>query len=190
MNKNPNRHRSAPHASAKSGLPVIAAVFIAMALMTLITACGYVLVGTGPLPAGIKRVQVPLFENKTTRFELDLKLTRAVINEFVSRGSVEITTDAAKADAVLKGLITNYIVNPIAFSNQKTADRYDILVVADITLTDVRTGKIIYANPSYQYKTEYQVPQGADFESSESEALDVMAKLFARGLIVAILEGF
>ena len=34
----------------------------------------------------MKMIRVPLFENRTTRFELDLKLTQAVINELVSRG--------------------------------------------------------------------------------------------------------
>jgi hypothetical protein len=40
------------------------------------------------------------------------------------------------------------------------------------------------------FKTDYQVPQGSDFESSQSTALDTLAQLYARSLIVAILEGF
>jgi hypothetical protein len=59
-----------------------------------------------------------------------------------------------------------------------------------VTLKETKSGRVIYANPSFNYKTDYQVPQGQDFESSETEALDNLAKLFARGLIVAILEGF
>jgi hypothetical protein len=154
------------------------------------SACGYMLVGSGALPPGIRTIRVPVFENRTTRFELDIKLTRAVINELVSRGKIQVTTDADKADAVLEGRILDFIVNPIAFSNQRTADRYDVLVVVDVTLKETKSGRVIYANPSFNYKTDYQVPQGQDFESSETEALDNLAKLFARGLIVAILEGF
>jgi hypothetical protein len=152
--------------------------------------CGYLPVGTGStLPASIRRVQVPLFENRTTRFQLDLKLTQAVIDEFVARGKVEITTDAAKADAQLIGRILAFTATPVAFSN-KTADRYEIQVVTEITLKEANTDKVIFTNPSYAFKTDYQVPQGSDFESSQSKALDVLAQLFARSLIVAILEGF
>jgi len=162
----------------------------ALGVCAAATSCGYRFVGSGSLPPAIKRIQVPLFKNMTTRFELDLKLTQAVINEFVARGKVEITTDAAKADAVLVGRILNFVVNPIAFSNQKTADRYDITVVAEITLKATKTDAIIYANPAYTFRTDYQVPQGSDFESSESEAITSLAQLFARSLIVVILEGF
>jgi hypothetical protein len=162
--------------------------FLAACLWT--AACGYRLVGTGgSLPPEIKRIQVPLFENRTTRFQLDLKLTQAVIDEIVARGKVGITTDASKADAVLIGRILTFTATPIAFSN-KTADRYDILVVTEITLKETKTDRVIFSNPSYIFHTDYQVPQGTDFESSQSKALDTLAQLYARNLIVAILEGF
>jgi hypothetical protein len=162
--------------------------FLAVCLFA--AACGYHLVGTGgSLPAEIRRIRVPLFENRTTRFQLDLKLTNAVIDEFVSRGKVEITTDAAKADAVLVGRILTFIATPIAFSN-KTADRYEIRVVTEIVLKNAKTDQVLFSNPSYMFKTDYQVPQGSDFESSQSTALDTLAQLYARSLIVAILEGF
>jgi hypothetical protein len=153
-------------------------------------ACGYRPVGTGgTLPAAIRRIRVPLFENRTTIFQLDLKLTQAVIDEFVARGKVEITTDAAKADAILIGRILSCTATPVAFSN-KTADRYEIHVVTEITLKESKTDTVLFTNPSYPFKTDYQVPQGSDFDSSQSKALDILAQLYARSLIVAILEGF
>ncbi len=161
-----------------------------MALCLFAAACGYRPVGTGgSLPVEIRRIQVPLFENRTTRFQLDLKLTQAVIEEFVARGKVEITTDASKADAVLIGRILAFTATPVAFSN-KTADRYEIQVVTEIVLKNTKTDLVIFSNPSLRFKTDYQVPQGSDFESSQSTALDTLAQLYARSLIVAILEGF
>jgi hypothetical protein len=160
MNERPDQRRTRPFRPAR------VAVWAALAAAVLLAcACGYMPVGTGALPPGIRTIRVPLFENRTTRFELDLKLTQAVINELVSRGKIQVTTDADKADAVLEGRILNFIVNPIAFSDQRTADRYDVLVVADVTLKEAKGGRVIYANPSFSYKTDYQVPQGQDFES-------------------------
>lgn len=131
-----------------------------------------------------------MFKNLTTRYELDLKLTRSVIDEFVARGKVEITSDMENADAILVGEITSFTVNPIAFSEKATADRYNIIVVAKITLNDLVQRKIIYSNPAYIYQKEYEVPEGTDFETIETEAVGKIAEEFARSVIITILEGF
>jgi outer membrane lipopolysaccharide assembly protein LptE/RlpB len=153
--------------------------------------CGYNLRGTGSfLPPNIKRMNIPMFKNLTTRFELDLKLTQSVIDEMVARGKVEITANMESADAILIGEITSFNVTPIAFSKEATADRYNITVAAKITLKDLANQKIIFSNPNFQYLEEYEVPEGVDFETVESEALDKVAVKFARSLVSTILEGF
>lgn len=153
--------------------------------------CGYHLRGTGSfLPGHIKKISIPMFKNLTTRFELDLKITQSVIDEFVTRGKVEITPDIEKADAVLIGEIVSFAVNPIAFSGQGMADRYSITVVAKIVLRDLVKQRVIFSNPSFPYVEEYQVPEGADFESMETEAINKVAEKFARSLVITLLEGF
>jgi outer membrane lipopolysaccharide assembly protein LptE/RlpB len=159
-----------------------------------VAGCGYRLRGTGNLrdvlPAYVKKICVPLFKNDTTRFELDKKLTEGVIDEFVSRGKVEITSDAASADATLTGEILRFVAAPSGFSAQGSADHYTIYVVASVVLTDMKNKKVIYSNPSYVYNEDYEVPQGKDFESVETEALKKIAVKFARNLVLTILEGF
>jgi hypothetical protein len=153
--------------------------------------CGYHLRGTGSsLPPHIKVLNVPMFANRTTRFELDLKLTQGVIDEMVARGKVEITDDADSADALLIGEILSFHANPIGFGEDATADRYSIAIVAKVVLRDVAQKKVIFSNPHFVYQGEYEIPEGADFESVETEAINEMAVKFARSLVVAILEGF
>lgn len=153
--------------------------------------CGYHLRGTGSfLPSHIKRVNVPMFRNSTTRFELDLKLTHSVIDELVARGKVDIAEDVKNADAVLIGEIVSFRAIPIAVSREASADRYNIIVVTSITFKDLVTNKVIFSNPNFRYQTEYGVPEGTDFETMESEALDSIAVKFARSLVTNILEGF
>ena len=131
-----------------------------------------------------------MFKNLTTRFELDVKLTKKVIDEIVARGKVEIIGDMTSADAVLLGEITSFSVTPIAFSRDASADRYNITIVASITLRDLVNQKDVFSNPHFVYQGEYEVPQGTDFESVESEALEAIAEKFARSLVSTILEGF
>lgn len=153
--------------------------------------CGYHLRGTGSsLPSHITRVYVPMFTNSTTRFELELKLTQKVIDEMVARGKVDVTSDKASAEAALTGDVISFIANPIAFSGEGSADRYNITVVAKITLRDLTTNRVIFSNPNFAYQEEYEVPEGTDFETVESEAIDKVAEKFARSLMITILEGF
>ncbi len=166
-------------------------IFLLLTVCLLFVHCGYRLRGTGSfLPSHIKRVNVPMFKNMTTRFELDLKLTQKVIDELVARGKVEISGETQSADAVMIGEILSFSATPIAFSKDASADRYNITVVASIVLKDLVNQKVIFSNPSFRYQGEYEVPEGADFERVESEALDSIAEKFARSLVSTILEGF
>ena len=170
--------------------PAVAAVLMAAALLAG-AGCGYRLRGTGSsLPPQVRTMSVPVFKNLTTRFELDVKLTRAVINELVARGKVAISADPAGADAVLEGEITGFTATPIGFSGGNQADKYKITVTAKVTLKDRSSAKPLFANPAFVYQQEYDVPPGASFESLETEAIDKIAEKFARSLVVSILEGF
>ena len=165
---------------------------LALFLICLVLSqCGYHLRGTGSfLPEHIQEIHIPMFKNLTTRFQLDLKLTQAVIDEVVTRGKVEISGDPTTADAILIGEISSFEAIPIAFGVEASADRYNIIVATKIVLRDLVNNKIIYSNPGFSYQYEYQVPEGADFESVESEALDKLAERFARSLVITMLEGF
>ncbi len=166
-------------------------IFFMLFVCLVLSQCGYHLRGTGSfLPEHIQEIHIPMFKNLTTRFELDLKLTRAVIDEIVARGKVEISGDPTTADAILVGEISSFQAVPIAFGVEATADRYNIIVFTKIVLRDLVSDKIIYSNPTFSYQYEYQVPEGSDFESVESEVLDKLAERFARSLVITMLEGF
>ncbi len=170
----------------------VAALAAVAAAAGLLAACGYRLRGTGMfLPPSIKTMAVPMFKNLTTRFELDVRLTRAVIDEIVARGRVKIEPSAEAADAVLSGEITGFTANPLAFtSGQAAADRYSIRIDARVILRDRVNQKILFSNPSFIYMEEYEVPTGSDFESVETEAIGKVAEKFARSLVINMLEGF
>jgi hypothetical protein len=156
-----------------------------------VCACGYRLRGTGSyLPSHIKRIGIPMFKNMTTRYELDLKLTQAVINEMTARAKVEVLSEGSRGDAVLIGEVLAFNVRPIAFSGEAAADRYNITITARILLRDLVNQKVLFTNPSFVYVKEYEVPQGADFESVETEAIGKVAEEFARTIVTNILEGF
>ena len=142
------------------------------------------------LPPHIRTVAIPVFKNLTTRFELEVKLTQSVIAEFVARGKVSVVTEPESADAVLTGEIVAFTPTPIAYSAGQAADHYNIRIEAKFTLRDRVNQKVLFSNPSFVYVQEYEVPQGTDFESVETEAIAKVAERFARSLVLSMLEGF
>ena len=156
-----------------------------------LSACGYQLRGRGSVwPPGMKQISVPVFKNSSGRFELDLKLTRSVINELIARARVSIEPDQNKAQGLLAGEITSFKVQPIAFSSEGAASRYKITVVTSVVFTDLLTDQILFADDNFTYVDEYEVPAGLDYETMENQAIDRLAEKFARQLVVSLLEGF
>ena len=138
----------------------------------------------------MKRICVPVFKNTTGRFELDLKLTRSVINELIARTQVGIEPDQNKAQGLLLGEITSFKAQPIAFSSAGAASRYKITVVTSVVFTDLLTERVIFADDNFTYVDEYEVPTGLDYETMENQAIDRLAEKYARQLVVSLLEGF
>jgi len=156
-----------------------------------LSGCGYQLRGRGSVwPPYMKSICVPVFKNTSGRFELDLKLTRSVINELITRARVSIEPDQDKAQGLLVGEISSFKVQPIAFSSEGAARRYKITVVTDVVFTDLLTDRIIFADDNFTYVDEYEVPAGLDYETMENQAIDRLAEKYARQLVVSLLEGF
>ena len=108
--------------------------------LALLSGCGYSLVGSGNklLPPTVHTIQVPAFVNKTTRVELEQRVTQAVADEFVSRGRLRLVKTPNDADAILRGSIDSFGIFPIAFNQQGRATQYQISITAKIELLDHR----------------------------------------------------
>ena len=54
-----------------------------------------------------------------------------------------------------------------------------------------RQGKVLYENPAYLFREEYQVSQElSSFFEEDSPALERLSREFARTLVSNVLEGF
>src|SRR5512145_2578748 len=117
--------------------------------------CGYALAGRGNfLPSYIQTIGIPTFQNHTSFFALAELVTDKVRTEFIGRGNYKILPEAAGADAVLVGAVTNVSIVPTSFSTEQQASRYTITVTANIELRDVTKDTVLWTNAALSVREE------------------------------------
>jgi len=160
----------------------------------LAAACGYTLVGRAQnlLPPTVHTIQVPAFVNRTTRVELEQRVTQAVADEFVSRGRLRLVTVPSEADVILRGSIDSFGIFPIAFNAQGRATQYQVAITANIELVDHRAeDKVLWKNDQYRFTENYQTnTESTDAFDQETRAIREIAVRFASTLVTNLLEGF
>lgn len=160
--------------------------------LLILFSCGYGLVGRSTfLDPSIRTIEIPAFVNRTTRVELEQRVTQAVAEEFVSRGRLQLVTDSRQAHAILRGSIDSFNIFPIAFE-QGRATRYQISITAKIELLDHRNeDKVLWKNDQYRFTENYEVNLAStDSFDQETRAIQEIAVRFAEGLVTNLLEGF
>jgi hypothetical protein len=173
-------------------------------LITLVLAlgalpgCGYSLAGRGAfLPDYIRTIAVPQFTNATPVPDIERRVTERVQAELIGRGRYTVEpVQRAGADAVLIGSISSITIVPVAFTQQQIASRYVLTMTAQVEFKDLKTDKVIWANPAVQFREEFEPTTGAaeanaaDYFGQDANALDRIATEFARSVVSALLEAF
>ncbi len=155
--------------------------------------CGYHTAGHAvQLPENVKTIAVPAFVNETNTYRIEQMLTSAVVREFTTRTHYHMLNDPSEAaDATLRGTVVSASSTPLTY-NTATGQAASVLVVVSmrVTLTD-RQGKVLYQNPAYLFREQYEVSQDlASFFEEDSPAFRRLSQDFARTLVSNILEGF
>jgi outer membrane lipopolysaccharide assembly protein LptE/RlpB len=162
-------------------------------LLALVTSCGYHTAGhTVQLPENVKTIAVPAFKNETPTYRIEQMLTSSVVREFTTRTHYRILSDPSDAaDATLRGTVLSTSASPLAYDTA-TGRAASVLIVVSmkVSLAD-RNGKVLYQNPAYLFREQYEVSQDlASFFEEDSPAFRRLSQDFARTLVSNILEGF
>jgi len=177
--------------SGKTGLAQFG--FAAWLTLLLTAGCGYHTAGHSvQLPENVKTIAVPAFTNTTNTYRIEQMLTASVVREFTTRTHYHILNDPSEAaDATLRGTVLSTSASPLTY-NSTTGQAASVLVVVSmkVSLTD-RKGKVLYQNPSYLFREQYEVSQDlASFFEEDTPAFRRLSQDFARTLVSNILEGF
>ena len=167
-------------------------ILFAIALALFMDVCGYKQAGKGKsLPADIKTIAVPAFQNSSLKYRVEQRFTQAVIDEILKRArALRVTTNPDEADAVLNGDIRNFRASGSILDQRGRTRVWDVRIIVSVTLRDQRTRKILFQNPRMSFEGEYELsddPQS--FFNEENPAVDRIAKDFAQTIISTIMEG-
>ena len=176
-----------------SGKRARATVALIWFTISLTASCGYHTAGHAvTIPQNVKILAIPGFVNQSQTFRIEQSLTQAVVHEFTTRTHYQIVNQASEmADATLQGTVLSTSASPLTYDS-KTGRTESVLVVVSmkVLLTD-RDGKILYQNPQYLFREQYQVSQElSSFFEEDSPAFRRLSQDFARTLVSNILEGF
>lgn len=166
-------------------------MLLAFSLAT--TACGYHTAGHAVLlPQSVKTLAIPGFVNQSQTYRIEQTLTAAVVREFTARTHFQILHDATdSADATLRGTVLTTSASPLTYdSHTGRAESVQVVVSMKVSLVD-RQGKILFQNPSYVFREQYQVSQElSSFFEEDSPALGRLSRDLAHTLVSNVLEDF
>jgi hypothetical protein len=166
---------------------------IVFAAAFLAPGCGYHVGGHAVLiPDNVHTISISAFGNATVRNTLARLLPADIAREFHSRTRYTIVSDPRQADVVLTGALTNF--SSMGTTTDVTTGRAtsgQVVVGLQITLTDRRTGKVLYNQPHYEFRERYEVATDPKVYFDESgTAVQRIARDAARSVVSAILEAF
>ena len=167
-------------------------VLLAVARSMFVDVCGDKPAGKGKgLPAEIKTIAVPVFQNSSLKYRVEQRFTQAVIDEILRRArALRVVTNSEGADAVLSGDIRRFRAAGSILDDRGRTRVWDVRIVVSVIVRDLRTHKILFENPRMAFEGEYELsddPQS--FFNEENPAVDRIAKDFAQTIVSTIMEG-
>jgi hypothetical protein len=115
-----------------------------------------------------------------------------VTRELISRTSYKIVADPNQADAVLTGVVANFVNYPTIFDPiSGRATGVQAIVTMSLTLTDRQTGKVLFSRPTAEFRERYEIstdPQ--QYFDETGTAIQRLSRDVARSIVTAILENF
>lgn len=144
------------------------------------------------LPARIKTIAVPAFQNEAIKYRAEARFTEAVTNEIIRRGrGLRVQSNPENADAVIDGSIKSFAFSGVLLDVRGRTRVFEVTVVAAVTVRDQTENRVLYDNQNYVFRGEFEFSSDPrTFFNEEDPAVERLARLFAESLVATITSGF
>src|SRR5688500_9010115 len=142
------------------------------------------------LPARIKTVAVPAFQNSALRYKIGSRFADAVINELIRRGrGLRVQGDREGADAVIEGIIKRFTYSGVLLDDKGRARIFEVTVEAAVTVRDQTENRVLYDNQNFIFRGEFEFANDPrNFFSEEDPAVQRMARSFAESIVSTLIN--
>ncbi len=142
------------------------------------------------LPARIRTVAVPAFQNSALRYKVESRFTGAVIDELIRRGrGLRVQGDREGADAVIEGIMKSFSFSGVLLDDKGRARIFEVTIVAAVTVRDATENKVLYDNQNFVFRGEYEFANDPrNFFSEEDPAVQRMARSFAESIVSTLIN--
>jgi outer membrane lipopolysaccharide assembly protein LptE/RlpB len=161
------------------------------ALLTLVMNCGYHFAGSGSLPAGVSRVFITIFDNRTAETGLESTITGDLIFEFTRNRKKSVVQDRSAADAVLVGTITSLSVQNISRIDVITAAERQVTGIVNLRL-ESPAGQILWSSGSIVERQTFAVINADKVatDQNKSDAIAALSKKLAESAYNRMTDDF
>ena len=137
------------------------------------------------LPARIKTVAVPAFQNEALRYKVGSRFTEAVVNELIHRGrGLRVQGEREGADAVIEGVIKSFSYSGVLLDDKGRARIFEVTIEVAVTVRDQTENKVLYDNQHFVFRGEYEFANDPrNFFNEEDPAVDRLARNFAESIV-------
>lgn len=179
---------------ARCGVKKSPGVVIAALALFALSSCGYHFTPVGGIvPEGAKTLAIPVFNNATYEPYLDVEVTKAVVEEFLTDGRLEVTS-LETADLVLHGSITKFELTPASYTSESYVASYTVSIGVKMTIEDRKTGKTLLedAGMGSVFISTYGVTSGdiSRTKIQKETAVRNACRDLASSIRSRVLEGF
>ena len=167
------------------------AAFGLLVALAFAAGCGYRVVGIGgQLPGGITRVEVPVFENHTSRSDIGRVLTEDFIRRLLESAKLSVASGEG-AQGVIQGTVTTYKNEPITFDSKQTPLENRLTVIMDVSLVTRGDKRVLFSEKAVSVRYDYAVKTDLqENDRLESEARRNASKEMSQKLVSLMLESF
>jgi hydroxymethylpyrimidine/phosphomethylpyrimidine kinase len=165
-----------------------------LVLALMISSCGYRFTPTGGVvPESAKTIAVPVFLNGTNEPFVDIELTKAVVEEFLTDGRLKVV-NLEEADLILRGKITKFDVTPTAYTADSHVQTYNVVIGVTVSLEEAKTQKVLFQDKGLGsvFYASYTVTLGdiSATKTAKETAIKSASRDVASTIRSRVLEGF
>lgn len=114
------------------------------ALVLMLFSCGYHFTPVGGVvPENAKTIAIPVFINDTLEPLVDVEVTKAVVEEFLTDGRLQIVSPEA-ADLIMRGRITKFKLTPLSYTAESYVQQYQVSIYVNVSIEDARSQKVLW----------------------------------------------